>query len=143
MAALNAELRSDAGVVADIGSIEVGEVTGGVNLAGARLGRAHLELRVPAAEIMRRLRLASPEIAGVYLDDKTLVEQFRQGGPEVRLPDEVAKSAEADFRVDSVQLLTPRDGGPVLRIPMAAAAWTSSRSRPARSPEASIRRAAP
>jgi hypothetical protein len=118
MAALNRELRSDVGVVIDVGSIDVGEVTGAVNIAGAKLGRAHIAVQVPASVLPGPPSLLS-RLPGGYLDDKTLVDQFLHHGPRVPTLDEIAKGAEADIRVDSVQLLAPKNGGPMVRIPMA------------------------
>jgi Domain of unknown function (DUF4157) len=108
LAGLNKELRSDAGVVVDVGSVQVGATSGKVEIIGARLGPAHLEARLPAAAV--------PFLNGGYLDDKSLAEAFLRGEPAARTGAELAAASELKFTVDSVELKPDPAGGPMLRI---------------------------
>ena len=108
MADLNKELRSDAGVVIDVGSVEVGAIGGKVEIAGAKLGPAHLEARLPAEVV--------PSLNSGYLDDKSLAEAFLRGEPAARTGGQLLAASELKFKVDSVELLPNPQGGPMLRI---------------------------
>lgn len=115
MAALNHELREDTGVVIDVGSVEIGETSGTVEIAGARLGPTHIEARLPAQ--------AAPILNAGYLDDKSLAEAFLSGEPKHRTVAQFAAASEVRFKVDSVQLLPNPDGGPMVRIHTADGNW--------------------
>jgi hypothetical protein len=100
MAELSDLLRRDTGVVVDIGSIEVGEVTGRVQAAGARISGIHLDGHVPI------------DTGGGYYSDEELTSRFlgRTQASTARTP------ADAHLSIASTELLRDPRGGPVLRL---------------------------
>ena len=106
---LNKELRSDVGVVLDVGSLTVGETTGRMEIAGAKVGRTHLEARLPAE--------AMPALSGAYLDDKSLVQSFTAAGDAKPVsPAKIAAATDLKLTVAGAELLPNPSGGPMIRI---------------------------
>ncbi len=100
MAELSDLLRRDTGVVIDIGSIEVGEVTGRVQTAGARISNIHFDGHVPI------------DTGGAYYSDEELAARFlgRTQAPPATTP------ADAYLTIASAELLRGPKGSPILRI---------------------------
>lgn len=95
---LTRRLRSDVGVSAQIGSITLGPLSGDIQAAGVTLTGISAHAKLPNVGIL-------PYAPG-YLDDKSLVEQFKAGGPKVPTVGELAKSSEFSLTVDSTQILS-------------------------------------
>jgi hypothetical protein len=100
MAELSDQLRRDTGAVVDIGSIEVGEVSGAVQAAGARITGIHLDGHLPI------------DTGGSYYSDEELASRFlgRTQASATRTP------ADAHLTIASTELLRDPQGGPVLRL---------------------------
>ncbi len=106
--ALNQKLRSTVGISAEIGSVTVGRVSGDVETGGVTLTGIHAYAKLPNVGVL-------PYAAG-YLDDKTLAEQFRAGGPTVPSVAELAKSSEFSLTVDATEVLKTDPEQPALVI---------------------------
>jgi hypothetical protein len=105
---LTKRLRSDVGVSAEIGSIALGPLTGAVEAAGVTLTGVHASARLPNVGIL-------PYAPG-YLDDKSLVEQFKKGGPKVPTVGELAKSSEFSLTIDATEILNTDPTQPAVVI---------------------------
>ena len=95
---LTKRLRSDVGVSAEIGSITLGPLSGNIQSAGVTLKGIHASAKLPNVGIL-------PYAPG-YLDDKSLVEQFKAGGPKIPSVGELAKSSEFSLTIDSTEILS-------------------------------------
>ena len=93
---LSKKLRSDVGVVAEIGSISLGPLTGAVQSPGVTLTGIHARAKLPNLGIL-------PYAPG-YLDDKSLIDQFAEGGPKVPTIGELAKTSEFHLEIDETTL---------------------------------------
>lgn len=93
---LTKKLRADVGVVAEIGSITLGPLTGTIEAPGVTLKGIHARAKLPNVGIL-------PYTPG-YLDDKSLVDQFVSGGPTVPTIGELAKSSEFHLEIDETTL---------------------------------------
>jgi hypothetical protein len=100
MAELSDRLRRDTGVVVDVGSIEVGEISGAVQAAGARITGIHLDGHVPI------------DTGGGYYSDEELTSRFlgRTQASKATIP------ADAHLSIASTELLPGAGGAPILRI---------------------------
>jgi Domain of unknown function (DUF4157) len=105
---LTKRLRSDVGFAAEIGSITLGPLTGTVEAAGVTLTGIHTSARLPNTGPV----LYAPG----YLDDKSLIEQFKKGGPKVPTIGELARSSEFNLTVDSTQILRTDPAQPAVVI---------------------------
>lgn len=100
MSELSDLLRRDTGAVVDIGSIEVGEVSGAVQARGAVVSGIHLDGHVPI------------DTGGAYYSDEELAARFR-GSVQ---PPATTTPADVHLTVASAALTQDPAGGPALRI---------------------------
>ncbi|MBV9823160.1 MAG: hypothetical protein JO144_13055 [Actinobacteria bacterium] len=103
---LTRRLRSDVGLTARVGSITLGPLTGDLQAGGVTLTGLAVQARLPNTG----LALYAPG----YLDDRSLVEQFVDGGPRVPTLGELAHSAEFSLTVDSTRLLNTDPSQPAV-----------------------------
>lgn len=107
---LSHKLRSDVGITAEIGSITLGPLTGTVQAAGVSLEGIHASLQVPNVGLL-------PLVSSMaYLDDKSLAQQFIDGGPRIPTIGELAKSAKFSLAVDRTTLLSTDPKQPAVII---------------------------
>jgi hypothetical protein len=103
LTALSDELRMDAGMILDIGSITVGPLSGRIESGGLVLTGIHADAHGPIGQ--RR-----------YLADEELIARMRAGGPVPLSAAEAARRSEGHLRIDSTRLLASPTGGPALSI---------------------------
>lgn len=105
---LTKQLRSDVGMVAEIGSIALGPLTGRVEAPGVTLTGIHAHARLPDIGLLP----ASPG----YLDDQALIDRFRKGGDAVPSLAELARASEFRLVVDRTELLPTNPAQPALTL---------------------------
>jgi hypothetical protein len=93
---LTKKLRSDVGLVVEIGSIALGPLSGAVQSPGVTLKGIHAQAKLPNVGIL-------PYAPG-YLDDESLIDQFTAGGPKVPTIGELAKSSDFRLVIDETTL---------------------------------------
>lgn len=103
LAGLSDRLRADAGIVADIGRVEVGPLSGRIAAGGARFEGIHVEAYAPLG----------PK---GYLADETLLERLRTGAAKPQEAGELVRRSGAQISIESTQLLSAPDGGVALSI---------------------------
>lgn len=112
LARLSEELRADAGIVAEVGGIEVGALHGRVTAAGARVeGGVHLHARF-ASELF-------PGGDARYLADQELIARFLAKGnrnASAALLADPARLPELYLETGRIHLLEGPPGTPALRI---------------------------
>lgn len=108
---LTKKLRSDVGIVADIGSITLGPLSGSVQSGGVTLKGIHARAKLPNVGLL-------PYAPG-YLDDKSLIDQFKAGGPKVPTIGELARSGEFSLVVESTEMVStdPSQPAVILKAP--------------------------
>jgi hypothetical protein len=107
---LTKRLRSDVGVVAEIGGIQLGPLTGNIQSLGVAMKGVHLQAKVPNVGL---LPLAS---APGYLDDRSLAEQFKAGGAKTPSVGELAKRSEFSLVIDSTEMVQTDPAQPAVII---------------------------
>ncbi|GHJ47484.1 hypothetical protein Cs7R123_48260 [Catellatospora sp. TT07R-123] len=108
LARLNTLVRSDVGATLDVAGIDIGEVSGSVELAGAHIGPVHLDVRVPESLV--------PAASGSYLADPELIGRFRRGVHRPTAAD-LRRDAEVNLSVGGVTITPAPGGGPAVRLP--------------------------
>jgi hypothetical protein len=95
---LTTELRGDVGVTLEVGGLRLGPLTGSIESAGVQLKGIHATAKLPNTGALL------PYAPG-YLDDRSLAEQFKHGGPRVPTVAELAKSSSFSLSIDSAEVL--------------------------------------
>ncbi|GAA1954770.1 hypothetical protein [Microbacterium deminutum] len=106
---LTKRLRSDVGLVVEVGSIALGPLSGTVQSPGVTLKGIHARAKVPNVGVL-------PYTPG-YLDDKSLIDQFVEGGAKVPTIGELANTSEFHLEIDETSLAStdPEQPAVVLR----------------------------
>lgn len=103
---LSKQLRSDVGVVAEIGSITLGPLSGAIQSPGVTFTGIHARAKLPNVGVL-------PYAPG-YLDDKSLIDQFTAGGPAVPTIGQLAKSSEFSLVIDETKLTSTDPAQPAV-----------------------------
>ncbi|TDN90917.1 hypothetical protein [Microbacterium sp. BK668] len=103
---LTKRLRSDIGVVAEIGSITLGPLSGAIQSPGVTFKGIHARAKLPNVGIL-------PYAPG-YLDDASLIDQFTEGGPSVPTIGQLAKTSEFRLEIDQTQLTSTDPAQPAV-----------------------------
>ena len=103
---LTKKLRRDVGVVVEVGSIALGPLTGAIQSPGVTLKGIHAQAKLPNVGIL-------PYAPG-YLDDKSLIDQFIEGGPKVPTIGELAKTSEFHLEIDETTLTSTDPAQPAI-----------------------------